>query len=123
MKPIEYLSVFLGAGLGGVCRFQISLMLPSAGGFPWATLVINVLGSLLAGVAAALVAPGDPWRLVAVVGFLGGFTTFSAFSIETIQLARNGQLVPALGYVAASLCLGLGAAWFGFAIITASKAS
>jgi CrcB protein len=123
MKPIEYLSVFLGAGFGGVCRFQISLMLPSADGFPWATLGINVLGSLLAGVAAALFAPGDPWRLVAVVGFLGGFTTFSAFSIETIQLVRNGQLVPALGYVAASLCLGLGAAWSGFAMTSASKAS
>jgi CrcB protein len=123
MKLIEYLSVFLGAGLGGVCRFQISVMLPSADGFPWATLGINVLGSLLAGVAAALFAPGDPWRLVAVVGFLGGFTTFSAFSIETIQLARNGQFGPALGYVAASIFLGLGAAWSGFAMTTAGKAS
>jgi CrcB protein len=121
MKPSELAGVFLGAGLGGVCRFLASSLLPSAGGFPWTTLGVNVLGSLLAGIAAATFQPDDPWRLVAVVGFLGGFTTFSAFSVETIQLLRNGQTSSAAGYVLASLALGIAAAWGGFSLASGAK--
>jgi CrcB protein len=87
---------------------------------PLATLGINASGSLLIGVLYVLIAERallqPDWRSVAMVGFLGGFTTFSTFSLETVTLLEHGQGVPAAAYVAASLVLCIGGAWLGIAL-------
>lgn len=75
-------------------------------GFPWATVFVNVLGGLLMGVLAgslARVAAGEPWRLFLGVGVLGGFTTFSAFSLDVVMLVQRGQGAAALGYMLLSV--------------------
>ena len=110
-----YLWVALGGALGSMARFGLSGFAARAFGtvFPWGTLIVNVAGSLAIGVAAALVTAdgralvtGDA-RSFVVVGVLGGFTTFSAFSLETLALARsNGWLAAGTNVVASvALCL------------------
>ena len=90
---------------------------------PWGTLSVNVIGCLLIGVAfhwfEARGELASPWRVAVIGGFLGGFTTFSAFGIETFELLRSGQPGWALGYVAASLGLGILAVAGGFVIARA----
>ena len=98
------LAVGLGGALGSVARFWIGLAVATALGtaFPWGTLVINVLGSFVIGAAAAL--PGsDTWRAFLMAGVCGGFTTFSAFSLQTLALLRAGQAGAAACNVAASV--------------------
>lgn len=99
--------VALGGSLGAVGRFLISTWLFLPGRFPWATLVINIAGSLAIGVLWG-VGQHQPWfehwgRYLLVVGVLGGFTTFSAFSLETAALLEDGRQLQALTYVTASL--------------------
>jgi fluoride exporter len=90
--------------------------------FPWATLLVNVSGSLAIGVLAAMLAPPERahashWtRDLLMVGFLGGFTTFSAFSLQTLHLLRDGKLLLAAWNVAGSVALCLAATWAGFAL-------
>ena len=119
-----YVWVALGSGVGGAARLlcaDIAERLVGIG-FPWGTLSVNVLGSLLIGVAAALVVPagrlepGGTLQQFLMVGILGGYTTFSAFSLQTLDLARNGHLGKAAGYVAASVVLCLLAVAVGYAI-------
>lgn len=100
------LAVAAGGALGSVARWGVSLLLPS----PWATLAVNILGSAAIGALAAAGLSGT-WRLFLVTGVLGGFTTFSAFSLETALLWEKAPWQAAL-YVAASLGLGLA----GFAL-------
>lgn len=116
---IKLLLVFCGAGAGGVCRWWVHLACLRwfGHGFPLGTLLVNVLGCLLVGMLAALLA-GDGtarehWRLVVLVGFLGGFTTFSAFGRETFLLGTEGQTLAAMGNVVLSVGLGLAAVWIG----------
>jgi CrcB protein len=101
--------VALGGALGSVARYLVSLAaiahLGSA--FPWGTLAVNILGSAAIGVAFGLGLEGQA-RLLLVTGFLGGFTTFSAFSLETGLLFERSPALAAL-YVAASITLGLAA--------------
>ena len=119
-----YLWVALGSGVGGAARLLCSDIAERLVGigFPWGTLSVNVLGSLLIGVAAALVVPagrlepGGALQQFLMVGILGGYTTFSAFSLQTLDLARNGHLGKAAGYVAASIVLCLLAVAVGYAI-------
>jgi fluoride exporter len=94
--PMTYLTVALGSALGGMARHWligvVSTRFPTA--FPWSTLLVNVSGSFLIGVAAVLLAPPSRWNSVAardlvIVGMLGGYTTFSAFSLQTLQLLRQ----------------------------------
>lgn len=101
-----------GGALGSVCRYLLSILaLRICGnGFPVGTLAVNVLGCLAAGVVAARVGPDSPWRIFLITGVLGGFTTFSAFGLETRALGTSGL---AALYVALSLGLGLGAVWLG----------
>lgn len=123
---MAYLWVALGGALGSVARFACSGLAARwfGLGFPWGTLFVNVTGSFAIGLLASLSAPdGRPWlapdaRAFVLVGILGGFTTFSSFSLETLTLARNGSLGVAGGYVAASLVLCLLAASLGFASAT-----
>ncbi|MBS1721709.1 MAG: fluoride efflux transporter CrcB [Armatimonadetes bacterium] len=110
--------VFLGGGSGAVARFWMGSLVQSkvAGTFPWGTLAVNTLGSFLIGlVMGLLLARGwdQSWRLLLVTGVLGGFTTFSAFSYETVQLVSNRHLAMAGWYVAASVLLCLGASSLG----------
>lgn len=115
----EILIVALGGGAGAAARFGVGVWsLRALGpGFPWGTLIVNIAGSFLIGCMVAFaVHRGEPtyaMRLLLVTGFLGGFTTFSAFSLDTLALAQRGELGTAFGYVAASLVLSLGACWGG----------
>jgi fluoride exporter len=116
--------VMSGGAIGAGLRYGLSRALPvSAGGWPWATLSANVLGGLAMGVLAAWVLRGDnsaePLRLFVGVGVLGGFTTFSAFSLEMMRMIERGQTGLAAGYAVASVLLALGALFAG---MTAAKA-
>src|SRR6516225_965949 len=119
-----FISVVLGSVLGGVARYFISGVVARRVGetFPWGTLLINVSGAFLIGIlgdlaedSASLLALPEPW-LFAVTGFLGCYTTVSSFSLQTLSLARNGERGRAIGYVAISVGLCLGAVSLGFAL-------
>ncbi len=106
--------------MGALSRYGLGIALSRSWGtgFPWATLVINVVGCLLIGMAMGG-GPGPSGfltrelRLLGVIGFLGAFTTFSTFGYETIALLQGGKPGLALSYVAASLLLGIGAVAVG----------
>lgn len=115
---MSWLLVAAGSAAGGLCRWLLAGALQRPG-VPAGTLAVNVLGSLLVGWLAARVGDGQggsaaPARLLLVTGFCGGFTTFSAFTLETLRLAQDGRGARALGYVAASLALGLAAVAAGW---------
>lgn len=103
--------VALGGAVGAACRFAVYLGAALAGRteFPFATLVVNAVGSLIAGLLFTLFATAwqhDPaWRLFALTGLLGGFTTFSAFSVETLTLFQAGQVRAAALNVVANIVL------------------
>lgn len=103
------LLVALGGATGSVLRYLVSVLAIEVLGtaFPWGTLAVNVIGSAAIGLAGGLGIEGG-WRLLLVTGLLGGFTTFSAFSLETGLLWERAWWLAAL-YVAASLALGLAA--------------
>lgn len=111
---VNTLIVFLGAGIGGSFRHglnvAVSRLIPGLG-FPLATLIINVLGSFLMGVLAEGFAlrgaAGHPARLFLTTGMLGGFTTFSTFSLDAITLYQRGETAMAAAYVLASVAMGL----------------
>jgi len=112
--------VALGGGFGAVCRYLVSiaLMRGAVNGFPFGTLGVNLLGCLLIGVWAGLAArhawlEGD-LRLLLVTGVLGGFTTFSAFGLESLNLIRRGELLLAGMYLGGSVVLGLGLVALGW---------
>ncbi len=111
----SFLLVGLGGAIGAMSRYGIGRIL-GATPFPWATLAVNVVGGLLMGLLAGwLVAREgqEPLRLFLGVGILGGFTTFSAFSLETILLAVRGHPGQAIAYVLASVIASVGAVAIG----------
>jgi fluoride exporter len=102
------LLVMLGGAIGAGARYLVGqAMLGWLGpGFPWWTLLINVAGGLLMGLLTGVLLRwglGDNWRLFLGVGVLGGFTTFSSFSLEAVTLAQRGAMAAAAGYVLASV--------------------
>ena len=106
---MNYLIVFLGAGIGGAGRHGVNVLAARLFGpaFPVGTLVINVLGCLLMGLIAGFFAfrghlPQEA-RLFLTTGILGGFTTFSAFSLDVAVLWERGDMIPALGYALTSV--------------------
>ncbi len=116
-----WLLVACGGFLGSALRYGVSGLagrIAPASPFPFGTLTVNVLGSLLIGLLAGLSEgrgfPGPQWRLLLVVGLLGGFTTFSAFSLETLELYRSGRPLLALGNVLGNNLLGILAACCGY---------
>ena len=112
-----FLLVALGSAAGGVARYGLSLLrYPFPSTFPYWTLAANVLGSIAIGVAAALIDPveGSRLRLLVLTGFCGGFTTFSAFSLETVGLYSEGFHTLALVSVAANLLGSIGGCALGY---------
>lgn len=119
----KILLVGLGSFIGGVLRYGLAgLVYRSLGGpwFPWGTLAVNAAGSFVIGFLAG---SGGVWmplsgdmRLFLFTGILGGFTTFSAFALETFVLTQEGQQGAAVINIALQLLLGLAAVWFGHAI-------
>jgi fluoride exporter len=123
-----YVWVGLGSALGAMARWGISVALQAPDTFPWGTLSVNVLGSLLIGFYAARVAPGRVWhhhgpglRLFVMTGFCGGFTTFSMFGLETLVLVETGHLGLAATYVIGSLVLWMAGVWAGWKLGTQAR--
>ena len=109
-----FVAVAVGGALGAVSRYSFGLVALALIGnrFPWATLGANVVGSFLIGLAAVLIGDrivdGELWRPLIIVGFLGAFTTFSAFSLDTLLLLQQGNYNTALAYMLGSVALCLG---------------
>ena len=120
---MSFLLVGLGGALGAMARFGVGRIV-GATALPWATLSVNVVGGfamgLLAGWLAFRGSGGEGWRLLLGVGVLGGFTTFSAFSLETALMIERRSYGMALGYTLASVVLSVTALFFG--LILARKA-
>lgn len=103
------LLVMAGGALGAAGRYHLGRLLfhISGPGFPYGTLVANLMGGFLMGVLAGVLARSDfidePWRLLLGVGLLGGFTTFSAFSLEVVNMIERGEWMTAIGYALLSV--------------------
>jgi len=109
------LLVALGGALGSLARYGLGLAAARwlGAGLPWGTLMVNVLGGLAMGVLAARAGPDQvALRLALGVGVLGGFTPFSAFSLETVRLLQQHPST-GIAYAAASVLLSVGACWAG----------
>jgi CrcB protein len=128
---VVYLWVAVGGAIGSVARFWLANAMAVATGaaFPWGTLLINVIGSfvisffgMLTGAAPRFAVPYEA-RVFVTVGLCGGFTTFSSFSLQTVDLLRSGQPGRAGLYVAASVILCLAACALGFFAATAITSS
>lgn len=117
-------AIGVGGALGSVLRYALSAWVQTlaARGFPYGTLVVNVLGCLLMGFLFVLFSDrfsaNALWRVGLLVGVLGGFTTFSSFSIETFNLIEQGAILQAVANVLASVLLCLAATWLG---VTAAR--
>jgi len=117
-----WMAVASGGALGSLARYLLGAVMTALTGqrFPWGTLLINVAGSFVIGlIAAATVAPGrvlmnPDLRIFLMVGLCGGFTTFSAFSLQTLELTQAGEIWPAAAYVVGSVVLCLAAVWLGW---------
>jgi fluoride exporter len=113
------LFIFLGGGIGSVFRFSTSLLTQKyfQSSFPWATFIVNIVGCLLIGAFIGLI---ERWnwtnhdiRFFLIAGFCGGFTTFSAFGIESLTLFQNNHYLLGAIYILSSVFLGLVAVWLG----------
>ena len=117
----SYLWIAVGSAIGGVLRFVCSGLIAERIGetFPWGTLVVNVSGSLVIGFFFTLSEPdgrllvGTTARQFVMIGICGGFTTFSSFSLQTLNLARDGDWLRASANIVASVVLCLVAVWLG----------
>ena len=115
---VSSLLVAAGGAAGSWLRFAVGRLV-GAQPFPWATLAVNVIGSLAMGLLAGMLARhgqgGEHWRLLVGVGLLGGFTTFSAFSLEMGLMIQRGQMALVALYAAMSLVAGVGGLFLGLA--------
>ncbi len=123
--PLKYdlLIVGLSGFFGAIARYSVYLWVGNRSfiSFPWATLSVNIFGCLLIGVLGTLIEHEIPYHrqllLVGSIGFLGAFTTFSAFGFETLTLLRNQQIVFALLNVMANVVFGISAVWLGRSLV------
>jgi fluoride exporter len=120
---VSYLLVFFGGGLGATLRHVVNLVCARSlgSGFPWSTFIINITGSLVMGLIAGYLAfkgeASQPWRLFLMTGILGGYTTFSAFSLDTAVLYERGELGLAALYVLGSVVLSIAGLFAGLALV------
>jgi CrcB protein len=118
---LAYLLVAIGSALGGMARYFASGVIArlTDGAFPYGTMFVNVSGSIVIGFFATFTGPngrlmvGTPVRQFVMVGICGGYTTFSTFSLETLNLIRDGELMPALLNAVGSVVLCLTFVWLG----------
>ena len=117
----NFLLVGLGGGIGSMLRYAAALLVPSRF-FPYSTLTVNIIGSFIAGLLLGMSVKSEyflnNWKLFLAVGICGGFTTFSSFSAENIELLQTGKTLSALLYIASSVVLGILAAGLGYKLIT-----
>ena len=116
------LAIGTGSFIGGIFRYLLSQFIQARllSTFPYGTLCVNIIGCFLIGLVFGLADRGNltqEWRLILATGVIGGFTTFSAFSNETVSMLRDGQLWYALAYVISSIVFGLAATFIGISII------
>ena len=120
---MSYLLVFLGGGLGASLRHLVNVACARAmpPGFPWGTFVINITGSTVMGLIAGYLAfkgeASQPWRLFLMTGVLGGYTTFSAYSLDAALLYERGEPLLAAAYVVGSVVLSIAGLFAGLALI------
>ena len=120
---MNYLLVFIGGGLGSTLRHVVNIVSSRLLGtaFPYHTFIINITGSTIMGLIAGYLAfKGDasqPWRLFLMTGILGGYTTFSAFSLDAALLYERGEIGPALFYVLGSVVLSIAGLFAGLALV------
>jgi CrcB protein len=122
----SFLAVLVGGGIGSVIRYAVTIGITQrlGAGFPWWTFIINVTGSLIIGIVAELTqtrvfAGSALVRVFLMTGVLGGYTTFSTFSLDALVLMREGDQLLAFAYVAGSVVLGIAAALGGVALVRA----
>ena len=113
---MRYLWIALAGGAGSVCRYLVWRAMSDTGSaLPYGTLAVNLAGCFGIGLAARVI-QDEMTRLAVITGFLGGFTTFSAFGLETLNLLRTGAIGTAIAYATVSNAGGLAAAWAGWRI-------
>lgn len=117
------LLVAAGGALGSVARYLTGLATLRwfGPGYPWGTLAVNIVGGLVIGIFAELIARrfdgSQELRLFIITGILGGFTTFSAFSLEVTTMAERGDVLTAVGYVLVSVLISVAAVFAGLALV------
>ncbi len=116
------LAIGIGSCFGGILRYVLSQFIQNKflSAFPFGTLTVNIIGCFLIGIIFGLSERSSismMWRLFLVTGFLGGFTTFSSFSNETVGLFRDGQIFHAFTYIISSVVVGLLATFIGISLI------
>jgi CrcB protein len=124
---MDYFWVAVGSALGGMARYWCSGIAARIVGptFPWGTLVVNVLGSFIIGFFATMTGPDGRLfvpsnaRVFVMVGLCGGYTTFSSFSLQTLNLVQDGEWLHAGGNILGSVTLCLVAVWAGYLLAVA----
>ena len=121
---MNFILVFIGGGIGSIARYIVTTTAKNLTNinFPFGTLAVNIVGSFLMGIVTALIADkitanNESIRLLLAVGFLGGFTTFSSFSMETFALIEKHEIFYAIANITTNVTLGLLAAYVGFKLI------
>jgi CrcB protein len=117
-----WIAVAVGGAIGSMARFWVAGFMAELTGprFPWGTLLINVSGSFIIGLVGGITLTPErvmihpDIRIFLMTGFCGGFTTFSAFSLQTLELLQGGEIVPALGYAVGSVVLCVFGTWCGW---------
>ena len=126
----SYIWIAIGSALGGVARYWCSGVAARLVGetFPWGTIVVNIVGSFIIGFFATLTGPdgriylGTTARQFVMVGLCGGYTTFSSFSLQTLNLMNDGQMLYASSYIVLSVALCLIGVWLGVALASSLNA-
>jgi CrcB protein len=127
---VTYIWIAIGSALGGMARYWCSGFAARLIGetFPWGTIIVNVVGSFIIGFFATVTGPdgrifaGTLTRQFVMIGFCGGFTTFSSFSLQTLNLANDGEWLQTGGNIVGSVVLCLIAVWMGYMLASSINA-